>query len=71
MEPNPMHPEPTPAPTNPNPGSLPIEIDTGGLSATPEVDYGTMPNEPTPNPEVVPGPEKETPPSPDPGTQPQ
>lgn len=70
MEPTPQQPEPTPQPTNPNPGALPIEVDTGGLSTRPEVDYGTMPNEPTPNPEVIPGPEKETP-SPDPETLPQ
>ena len=41
-------PNPTPAPENPVPNT-PIEIDTGGLHARPEVDYGSEPSIPEPH----------------------
>lgn len=62
MEPTP-NPQPTPQPTNPSPGALPIEVDPGGLSGKPEVDFGSEPNR---EPEIVPGPDRENPdPAPD------
>lgn len=70
-EPTPQ-PNPTPQPTNPNPGALPIEVDPGGLSGKPEVDFDTHPSEPNRDPEIVPGPEREMPePERGPDTNPQ
>lgn len=66
-DPTTPQPNPTPQPTNPNPGALPIEVDPGGLSGHPEVDFGNEPREPNREPEIVPGPERETP-APEPGS---
>lgn len=63
-------PQPSPNPTHPIPGGgNPIEINTGDLHSKPEVEIGTTPAQPPsgpPNPEIVPGPEKEEPPAPEP-----